>query len=136
MKDKAALWRRVGAFVKERRIQLGLSQNEVRHALGYQNASPVSTIELGNEGLPTKRAYAWADVLEVPRDAFFKFVTGLSETMELVEDSRKSKASARLSPAEEELLASYRRLPAKLQRRLREHAGELEILANAARRAR
>jgi transcriptional regulator with XRE-family HTH domain len=136
MKDKAALWKQVGAFVRARRDQLGLSQNQVRHALGYQNATSVSLIELGKEGVATKRAYAWADVLEVPRDAFFKFVTGLSDTMELAEDSRKPKASARLSAAEEELLASYRRLPAKLQRRLREHAGELEILASAARRAR
>ena len=134
--DKAVLWKRVGGFVRARRDELGLSQNEVIRALGYKNAGSVSAIELGNESLPAKRAYAWADVLEVPRDAFFRFVTGISETMELVEVTAKPGASTRLTPSEEELIKRYRRLPAKLQRRLREHAGELEILANTERRRR
>ena len=134
--DKAVLWKRVGGFVRARRDELGLSQNEVIRALGYKNAGSVSAIELGNESLPTKRAYAWADVLEVPRDAFFRFVTGMSETMELVEVTAKPGASTRLTPSEEELIKRYRRLPAKLQRRLREHAGELELLANTERRRR
>ena len=63
MQDKAALWKRVGVFVKARREHLGLSQNQLIRMLGYRNAASVSAIELGNAGLPTKRAYAWADVL-------------------------------------------------------------------------
>jgi transcriptional regulator with XRE-family HTH domain len=70
------LWKRVGAFVKARREELGLSQGEIIKALGYASRNAVSNIEVGIEGLPAKRIYAWADILEVPRDAFFRFATG------------------------------------------------------------
>ena len=42
-------------------------------------------------------------------------------------------AGDRLSAAETELLASYRKLPPKYQRRLREQAQEYELLARAPR---
>jgi transcriptional regulator with XRE-family HTH domain len=130
-RERAELWKRVGSFVRQRREELGLSQGDVIRVLGYKSRNAVSNIEIGIEGLPAKRAYAWADVLEVPRDAFFEFVTGQSERLEVAKVSAKPKASEQLTVAEAELLARYRRLPPKFQRRLREHAGELETLARA-----
>jgi transcriptional regulator with XRE-family HTH domain len=135
-KDRTELWKRVGAFVRERREALGLSQGDIIRVLGYKSRNAVSNIEVGIEGLPTKRAYAWADLLEVPRDAFFQFVTGSSESMVPAKATAKPKSAEQLTAAEEELLAHYRRLPPKFQRRLREHAGELETLARVERRAR
>jgi transcriptional regulator with XRE-family HTH domain len=130
-KDRTELWKRVGEFVRERREALGLSQGDIIRVLGYKSRNAVSNIEVGIEGLPTKRAYAWADLLEVPRDAFFQFVTGGSESMTTTTATAKPRAAEQLTAAEEELLAHYRRLPPKFQRRLREHAGELETLARA-----
>jgi len=132
-KDRTELWKRIGAFVRERREALGLSQGDVIRVLGYKSRNAVSNIEVGIEGLPTKRAYAWADLLEVPRDAFFQFVTGGSQSMAPPKATAKPRASEQLTAAEDELLAHYRRLPPKFQRRLREHAGELETLAQAER---
>jgi transcriptional regulator with XRE-family HTH domain len=132
-RERAELWKRVGSFVRQRREELGLSQGDVIRVLGYKSRNAVSNIEIGIEGLPAKRAYAWADVLEVPRDAFFEFVTGQTERLDVAKASAKPKASEQLTVAEAELLAHYRRLPAKFQRRLREHAGELETLARAER---
>ena len=133
MKDKQALWKRVGAFVRARRDELGLSQTAVARALGYSSTASISHLENGIEGLPAGRAYAWAEVLEVPRDAFFELVTGRRERMAPTVIPVKAK-SAQLTAAEEELLASYRRLPAKYQRRLRQTAVELETLAQAGQR--
>lgn len=132
--DRAVVWKRVGKFVLERRQALGLSQNDILRALGYKGTMMVSNIERGLTGVPVKRVYAWADILNVPRDAFFRFVTG--ESMSMVphvsgESTSRPAPATHLSPAEAELLASYRALPPKLQRRLREHAGELEVLARA-----
>lgn len=135
-RDRTALWKRIGAFVRARREELGLSQGEIIQTLGYASRNAVSNIEVGIEGLPAKRAYAWADVLELPRDAFFRFVTGESERMEVGKAAEKQDAGERLTAAEEALLASYRRLPSKYQRRLREHAREFETLARADRRTR
>jgi transcriptional regulator with XRE-family HTH domain len=133
-RERTELWQRVGHFVRQRREELGLSQGDVIRVLGYKSRNAVSNIEIGIEGLPAKRAYAWADLLEVPRDAFFEFVTGQRERLEVAKTPVKPKASDQLTSAEEELLARYRQLPPKFQRRLREHAGELEILARAEQR--
>jgi transcriptional regulator with XRE-family HTH domain len=135
-RQRTELWKRIGRFVRQRREELGLSQGDIIRVLGYKSRNAVSNIEIGVEGLPTKRAYAWADLLEVPRDAFFEFVTGQRESVEVAKATAGTTASAQLTAAEEELLVHYRRLPPKFQRRLREHAGELETLARAERRAR
>lgn len=133
VRDRAELWKRVGVFVRRRREELDLSQGDIIRVLGYKSRNAVSNIEIGIEGLPPKRAYAWADLLEVPRDSFFRFVTGEALRVE------SSKASAKTEPilnaAEAELVDSYRRLPAKYQRRLREQVREFETLARADARA-
>lgn len=97
--------------------------------MGYVSLNSVSNLETGREGLPAKRIYAWADILQLPRDAFFRFVTGEAETMETGKAS--GTAAAEMTKAEGELLAAYRRLPAKYQRRLRAAASEFETLARA-----
>jgi transcriptional regulator with XRE-family HTH domain len=128
------VWKRVGKFVLERRQALGLSQHDILRALGYKGTMMVSNIERGLVGLPVKRVYAWADILHVPRDAFFRFVTGESTSIEphgSGESASRPAPATHLSPAEAELLARYRALPAKLQRQLRDHAAELETLARA-----
>ena len=135
-RERAELWKRVGNFVRRRREELGLSQSDIIRVLGYKSRNAVSNIEVGIEGLPAKRAYAWADILEVPRDAFFQFVIGQSERLEVAKATSRSPAFEQLTAAEQELLARYRRLPPKFQRRLREHAGELETLARAERQRR
>ncbi len=129
-RDRAERWKRVGAFVRKRREELGLSQGDIIKILGYASRNAVSNIEVGIEGLPAKRAYAWADVLEVPRDAFFRFVTGESDRIE-VPKAPAMHDGDRLSAAETELLASYRKLPPRYQRRLLDAAKEFQTLARA-----
>lgn len=129
-RERQALRKRVGAYLRARRQELGLSQGDITRALGYVSLNSVSNLETGREGLPAKRVYAWADILQVPRDAFFRFVTGETDAMETGKSSATPE-SERMSQAEADLLASYRRLPAKYQRRLRESAAEFETLARA-----
>jgi transcriptional regulator with XRE-family HTH domain len=127
------LWARVGAFVRARREELGLSQGEIIRILLYRSRNAVSNIELGIEGVPAKRAYAWADLLEVPRDAFFRFITGESQEVPLPKRAAQREASEHLSTAEVELLSAYRSLPPSYQRRLREQAQAYQLLAHAKR---
>lgn len=132
-RDRTALWKRIGAFVRARREELGLSQGQIISVLGYKSRNAVSNIEVGIEGLPPKRAYAWADVLEVPRDAFFRFVTGEADRMEVPKATAKADGGDRTTAAERALLSTYRKLPPKYQRRLREQAEEFETLARTSR---
>ena len=121
------LWKRVGAFVKARREELGLSQGDIIQALGYKSRNAVSNVEVGIEGLPAKRIYAWADILDLSREAFYRFATGEVAKMDAAPVGRKNDAA--LTTAERELLEAYRGLPPKYQRRLREHAEEFRVLA-------
>lgn len=132
-RDRTALWKRIGAFVRARREELGLSQGQIISVLGYKSRNAVSNIEVGIEGLPAKRAYAWADVLELPRDPFFRFVTGEVDQMEIPKAAAKADGTDRTTVAERALLATYRKLPPKYQRRLREQADEFATLARARR---
>lgn len=119
---------RVGGFVRKRRLLLGLKLKDVCDAMGYRSLNAVSNVEAGIEGIPAKRAYAWADVLELPRDAFFQFVTGQAED---ISDAMTATASERLSRSERELLVRYRRLPGRFQKQLLQRAVELETLVAA-----
>jgi transcriptional regulator with XRE-family HTH domain len=121
----------VGAFLRARRQELGLTQGEITRALGYVSLNSVSNLETGREGLPAKRIYAWADILQVRRDVFFRFVTGEIERMEVFSKTSSSADHEKLSKVEADLVASYRRLPPKYQRRLRDCATEFETLARA-----
>ena len=119
----------MGAYVKKRREELGLSQGDIINTLGYKSRNAVSNIEVGIEGLPAKRIYDWADILEVPRDAFFKFATGEAATLDRAMPASAKASEARTS-GEKELLETYRTLSPKYQQRLREVAKEFQILTN------
>lgn len=123
-RDRSSLRKRVGVFVRKRREELGLSQGDVIRALGYVSRNSVSNIETGREGLPAKRIYAWADLLRVPHDAFYRFATGETRRMETTGQPPPPAPKGALSAAELELLEAYRSLPSRLQRQLRTQARE------------
>lgn len=50
--------------IKERRIQLGLTQSELANKLGYADKSAIAKIEKGLVDLPQSKIKAFADVLE------------------------------------------------------------------------
>lgn len=129
-KDRLDLRKRVGTFVRARREELGLSQGDIITVLGYVSRNSVSNIETGREGLPAKRIYAWADVLEVPRDSFFRFVTGETKRMESAAKTSEA-AAVRPRSSENDLLVAFRKLPGKYQRRLREQLKEYTALARS-----
>ena len=71
----------------------------------------------------------WAEVLEVPRDAFFRFVIGESTSLDATIGKPAPNHLGPLSGTEQALIATYRRLPRPLRVRLRATARELEALA-------
>jgi hypothetical protein len=120
-KERKVLRERVGAFIRVRRTELGLSSGDITRALGYRTLASCWKIEKGLEGLPTKRVFAWADILELPRDAFFRFVTGETEQME-GGPLAKAEPPERLTVMEADLLRTFRKLTPKNQRGLQDHA--------------
>jgi transcriptional regulator with XRE-family HTH domain len=130
-KEEIKRRKRVGAFIKARRKKLRLSQGDLCKVLMYKNRNSISNVELGREGLPLKKIYQYADVLNVDRDDFFRFVVGELGDM-AVEGVRKieikDQEERRLSPRETTLVVNFRRLSKKYQDRIMTELGEyLEI---------
>lgn len=68
----------LGAFLKERRTALGLSQADLARDLGYGSPQYVSDWERGHSGVPMKRLLALADALEIDRDTLFDLLLDFS----------------------------------------------------------
>jgi transcriptional regulator with XRE-family HTH domain len=128
--------KRVGAFIRKRRLELGLSQADIARALLYKSLNSISNLEVGIEGLPAKRIYAWADILQVPRDAFFKFVVGEARDMASSEGAQlQDRFGKDLSRVETDMVLKFRGLGTKYQRRLLEMLGEFVILDRQSRKS-
>jgi transcriptional regulator with XRE-family HTH domain len=123
--------KKVGEFIRRRRLELNLSQGEMIRALGYKNRNSISNVEIGREGLPLRRIYQWADVLQLPREDFFRFVIGELQDVALTGFKRariKDQSERALADGEQELIENYRRLSKKYQDRVREHVREYLVV--------
>ena len=54
-----------GKNLKRLRIEKGLSQEELAHALGFKNRSSINKIEIGRSNIPTDKIQKTAEVLGV-----------------------------------------------------------------------
>jgi transcriptional regulator with XRE-family HTH domain len=123
--------KKVGAFLRRRRLELGLSQGDMIRILGYRNRNSISNVELGREGLPVKHVYRYADVLKLPRDDFFRFVIGELEDLALSGYQRmriRDQKERVLSDGEQDLVENFRRLSKKYQDRVREQVREYLVV--------
>ena len=92
--------------------------------MGYRSANSIVNVESGIEGIPARRAYAWADLLELPRDAFFQFITGQIRNLDAA-SVRVTRGTASLTSNETELITRYRRLTPASRVLVRELAAKL-----------
>ena len=112
--------KRVGQFIKKRRLELNLTQLDVMRALGYGSPISVSEVELGRVGVPVKRIYQYADVLRLPRNEFAGFVMGGIQNHNGHQGGRATDHRKRvLGAAERELLEDFRRLPTDCRKLVR-----------------
>jgi transcriptional regulator with XRE-family HTH domain len=53
----------IGQIIKKRRIELGMSQDELAHKVGYKSRSSINKIEIDGRGLPQNKIVAFAKAL-------------------------------------------------------------------------
>ena len=58
----------IGDRIKQRRMELGMSQEELAHKLGYKSRSSINKIELGGQNLTQKKIKKIADALDTTPD--------------------------------------------------------------------
>lgn len=63
--DKKELSKKMGERIKNRRLELGLSQEELAKRMGNSSRASVSTVETGKEDLTTTRISKFAQALDV-----------------------------------------------------------------------
>ncbi len=78
--------RRIGAYLKERREKLGLSQGALADSVGLPNYMAVSRIENGQVSFPFPKAHLFADALGLDREEFWAFCGGKSADVETSPD--------------------------------------------------
>lgn len=87
----------IGERIKERREQLGMTQDDLAQILNYKSRSSINKIELGKHDLPQTKIKAFADALRTTPSALMGW-----EAMPPVEKP--------LSSDEKALLEAYKRL--------------------------
>lgn len=60
----------IGKRIKERREELGMSQDELAKKVGYKSRSSINKIEMDGRGLPHRKIVAFAKALDVTPDYF------------------------------------------------------------------
>lgn len=87
----------IGERIKNRREQLGMTQDDLAQLLNYKSRSSINKIELGKHDLPQTKIKAFADALRTTPSALMGW-----ESMPPVEKP--------LEPDEKVLLEVYRKL--------------------------
>lgn len=100
----------VGNKIRERRIELGLSQNDLAKLMGYRSKVSISNVELGKEDISTDRVQKFADVLECTPAYLMGWDLTLKETQ------RRCKRYATYLSKFSQLLTSYEKAPDNIQK--------------------
>lgn len=65
----------IGKYIRQRRQELGLTQEELAKRTGYTSKAAINKIEKGVNDIPQSKITLFADALEVDVTYFFKDVT-------------------------------------------------------------
>ena len=91
----------IGNIIRQRRIELGMTQEELAHKLGYKSKSSINKIEIGVNGISQSKIKDFAAALDcspylfiegmehdpVPSDAVMEYAKRLSELSPELQDN-------------------------------------------------
>ena len=91
----------IGNIIRQRRIELGMTQEELAHKLGYKSKSTINKIEIGVNGISQSKITDFAAALDcspylfiegiehdpVPSDAVMEYAKRLSELSPELQDN-------------------------------------------------
>lgn len=86
----------VGERIRERRIELGLSQEELAKSVGYQTRMAIFKIEKGESELPLSKLWAMCRALDVSPEWL---LLGSNKKKEKTETKEESKTASPLNEA-------------------------------------
>lgn len=112
----------VGDRIKERRTQLGLSQQELANRLGLKSRAAVCTVENNREDLTLDRLVRYAQALQVSPSFLMGWDANESDEVNIVN------IHTDIDMYEAKFLAEYRKLSNESKNKLWDRMMELQIL--------
>lgn len=104
----------IGERIRNRRIELGLTQQDLAEKTGYSNKTAINKIETNLRSLPQSKIKLMAFALETTPDYLLDW-----------DDTPAAPPQRTLSPDETALLDDYQKLNAAGQAKVREYASDL-----------
>ena len=109
----------IGEMIRNRRIELGLTQEELAERMGYTSKTSINKIELGINDIPLSKVCQFAKALSTTEAYLMEWDASSSSSQD---------PAGTLSESEKHLINSYRRLDHDDQQRL---TGYLDALLNS-----
>ena len=109
----------IGERIKARRVQLGLSQEELAAKLGYKSRSTINKIELGINDITQSKVSAIARAL----DTTSSYLMGWDDNVKVTNSDTTQTDD--LTPGERNLLSLYRDLNEEGQEKLVDYADDM-----------
>lgn len=107
----------IGERIRNKRIEKGLTQEELAVSVGYTSKSTINKIELGINDIPLSKVCEFARALSTTESYLMGW-----------DDEASSSAAVPVpaaDPNEDQLIAMYRELNSAGQKKLREYAEDL-----------
>lgn len=96
--------------IKNRRIELGLSQEDLARKMGYTSRSSIAKIESGKNDIPQSKIQAFAKALQTTPGYLMGY-----DTKEVIKEKQPT-VSDELSESEKSLLELFRKIPENNQK--------------------
>lgn len=114
----------IGELIKTKRIEKGLSQDELARLLGYNNRSTIARIEGGYNGVAINKIQAVSDLLDIPKSQLMGWEVEEIEHIDIVE----YQISEQDKKLQEELLEQYNKLNTLGKKEANKRVGEMADL--------
>ena len=116
--DKSAYLSKMGARIRQRREELGITQEDLAFSVGYKSRASINKIELGKTDIGQMMIIDIAETLHIPTN----YITDVDTP---VNDILNCKLP-RLLPDEQQLLSDYRNFNDEGQEKVRDYVTDLK----------
>ena len=116
--DKSAYLSKMGARIRQRREELGITQEDLAFSVGYKSRASINKIELGKTDIGQTMIIDIAETLHIPTNYITDVDTPVNDIL--------NRKLPRLLPDEQQLLSDYRNFNEEGQEKVRDYIADLK----------
>lgn len=116
--DKSAYLSKMGARIRQRREELGITQEDLAFSVGYKSRASINKIELGKTDIGQTMIIDIAETLHIPTNYITDVDTPVNDIL--------NRKLPQLLPDEQQLLSDYRNFNEEGQEKVRDYITDLK----------